>query len=93
MFYRPSESSEDIDISFDEGGGACPICKTEDGACVGNTRHSLSARFLPKKQDDFLATFIVPERVYEGTGKAKRLLYPAGAKIRVEEAKRLGIIQ
>lgn len=94
-FYDPAD-----DIEFAENvDGFCPVCGAEGNNCTGGeaSMYDSVVTFVPPKPlNDPLATFIVPERIYEetvvGTRTVRKLLYPAGAKIRPEEAKRLGLL-
>lgn len=74
----------------------CPVCGTRHGDCTGDSRYMGAINFIPKKLDDPRATFSVPKRIYENVelnGKTvRRLLYPVGARITPEEAKRLGLM-
>jgi hypothetical protein len=77
--------------------GYCIVCGMPGGNCKGEANSADQIRFIPNKSlNDPLATFSVPERIYEesydGSKKVKKLLYPKGAKIRPDEARRLGLI-
>lgn len=77
--------------------GSCIVCGAPNGSCKGESASLDQIRFIPKVSlNDPFATFIVPERIYEesfdGKKVVKKLIYPKGAKIRVDEAKRLGLI-
>lgn len=91
-FYSSSKGYEIV--PFD--GGPCAVCGAAGGNCKGDSDFHGAAQFLPPKKDDPLATFTVPERIYiEETvnGRTrKKLLYPEGARIRPEEAQRLGLM-
>lgn len=74
----------------------CPVCKHPTGDCVGDSQYHGRIEFLPKKIDDPRATFSVPRRIYQkkfvNGKKRKVLLYPIGARITFEEAKRIGLL-
>lgn len=81
-------------VEFD--GGPCPVCGESGGNCKGESEFAGSIQIAPPVKDDPFATFTVPERIYieeeSGSKTVKRLLYPQGARIRPEEAKRLGLM-
>lgn len=89
-------SGDNIEVAkFEEG--PCPVCGSSDNTCKGKHGGKGKIQFIsPRSLDDPLATFTVPERIYEetqvGSRTVKKLLYPKGAKIRPEEAKRLGLL-
>lgn len=92
-FYEEYEPYEII--SGD--GGPCPICGVSGGNCRGEADSADQIRFIPKVPlNDPFATFIVPHRIYEdvveGKKVIKKLVYAKGARIRPEEARRLGLI-
>jgi hypothetical protein len=91
-FYSAPKSVEIA--AFD--GGPCPVCGAAGGNCKGESDFEGAAQILPPKKDDPFATFTVSERVYAHVtvnGRTRRkLLYPQGARIRPEEAKRLGLM-
>lgn len=75
----------------------CPVCGAINGTCRGNGSTHSAKLIPPKPKDDPSATFTVPERIYEtkvgANGRTyKKLIYPKGARIRPQEAKRLGLI-
>ena len=97
-FYEGT--SDDYEIADFEP-GRCPVCGVEGSNCKSEHEDNYLEKgvlFTPPepKGDDPLATFIVPERIYEsrmvGSREVKRLLHPKGARIRPEEAKRLGLL-
>jgi hypothetical protein len=92
-FYEESQSYEIL--SHD--GGPCIVCGTSGGNCRGEINSVDQIRFVPKAlANDPFATFIVPERIYEeyfdGSKVVKKLIYPKGARIRPDEARRLGLL-
>ena len=98
VFYRGEEDDYEI-ADFEPG--RCPVCGVEGSNCKSEHEQEYlnkSILFAPQspREEDPLATFIVPERVYQtsivGSREVKRLLYPKGARIRPEEAKRLGFL-
>jgi hypothetical protein len=76
--------------------GKCPVCGAENGSCKGDSTLDHMIEFLPKKKDDPMATFSVPERVYTeeqvGSKLIRKLLYSPGDRITVAEAKRVGLL-
>ncbi len=73
----------------------CAVCGHPTGDCPGE--HPLTGIVEPKRNlADPLATFIVPERIYEEeivNGRTyRRLIYAVGDRIRMEEARRIGLI-
>lgn len=93
MAFFSSKKGVEI-VPFD--GGPCPVCGTSGGNCKGDSNFGGSIQIQPAKKDDPLATFIVPRRIYAhelvNGKKRSRLLYAEGARIRPEEAKRLGLL-
>lgn len=92
MFY---DLSNDIEIISDWDD--CPVCGAEHTSCTGTTSYDGVIMFAqPKPVNDPAATFIVPERIFEtktvGKRTVKTLVYSKGAKIRPEEARRLGLL-
>lgn len=93
MFY---DLSREIEVISDYGD--CPVCGSQHSSCTGNSEYDGAIMFGPPKPiNDPAATFIVPERIFEtkviGKRKAKVLLYGKGAKIRPEEARRIGLLR
>lgn len=93
MFYEPVRDVEVVS-SF---GQSCPVCGESGTNCKGETDYSGSVNFLPPRPlDDAQATYTVPHRIYVttlvGTRKVQKLLHGKGARIRPEEARRLGLL-
>ena len=97
-FYESAPDDYEI-ANFEPG--RCPVCGADGSNCKSEHEDKYLEKgilFSPQapKGEDPLATFIVPERIYEsnmvGSREVKRLLYPKGARIRPEEAKRLGLL-
>lgn len=91
-------NSDDDKIEFLENeDGPCPVCGVAGSNCKGEGNEYDGIQFLPPIiGEDPLATFTVPHRIYEetqvGSRTVKKLLHPKGARIRPEEAKRLGLL-
>jgi len=85
-------------IDFIENDGSdCPVCGAKGGNCAGEESGFHQVRFLSSlPSEDPLATFSVPERIYEevqqGSRVVRRLKYSKGARIRPAEAKTLGLL-
>lgn len=93
MFYEPQREIEIVS----SGGTACPVCGESGTNCKGESDYQGSVNFLPTRpQDDPQATYTVPRRIYTttvvGTRTVEKLLYSKGARIRPEEARRLGLL-
>lgn len=91
MFESPRKKIQVLSTDED-----CPICGASGTGCAGEKDYEGGLRiFPPHRKDDPLATFVVQERVFEevtiGKRKVRKLLYGKGARIRPEEAKRLGL--
>ena len=90
------EEYQEYEIISNDGSN-CIVCGAPGGNCRGEIDSADQIRFVPKKiTNDPFATFLVPERIYEehveGSKVVKTLVYAKGARIRPEEAKRLGLI-
>lgn len=88
-------SKKGVEIApFD--GGPCAVCGASGGNCKGDSNFGGAIQLQPHKKDDPLATFIVPRRIYAtevvNGRKRRQLLYAEGARIRPEEARRLGLL-
>lgn len=92
-FY--SERKAEQVMEFAEA-GPCIVCGDPSGNCKGDSEFAGAIQITPPAKDDPFATFTVPERVYsEETVKGRtrrKLLYAKGDRIRIEEAKRLGLL-
>lgn len=87
----------DYQITFLEAeAGPCPVCGEPNGNCRGESTYSGSVTFEPPTRENPGATFTVANRVYEEVKEhgrvVKRLLYPIGARITPDEAKRLELM-
>lgn len=92
MFYEPSRDIEVVS-SF----GDCPVCGEGGTNCKGESHYDGSVNFLPARPlNDPHATYTVPRRIYTeitvGSRVVQKLLYGKGARIRPEEARRLGLL-
>lgn len=92
-FFNEAQSYELVSAD----GESCIVCGARGTNCVGESHSSDQIRFIPNVPvDDPFATFTVPERIYVEETKGKRtvrtLLYPKGARIRPEVAKKLGLM-
>lgn len=87
----------DYQITFLEAEwGPCPVCGEKGGNCRGESTYSGSITFEPPARENPYATFTVADRIYEEVKEngrvVRRLLYPVGARITAEEAKRLELM-
>lgn len=99
MFVSSPESKQD-DILVNLVGaqpGGCPVCKHPTGDCKGDSEYHGRVTFVPQSLNNPLATFRVQKRIYQeeqvGSKTVRTLLYPVGASITIEEAKRLGLVR
>lgn len=90
-----SQSDDSISILYADR-SPCPVCGNLTGDCKGDSTYHGSIQIAPKPAKDPSATFRVPKRIYTeevvNGRKIRKLLYPKGAAITAEEAKRLGLI-
>jgi len=93
MFY--ASQPPDIEI-LSSHGEDCPICGAAGSNCAGEFDADTIVFVPTQPVNDPLATFTVAERIFSeekvGSRTVRKLLYAKGARIRPEEARRLGLL-
>ena len=93
MSFYPEPTDTEVSSLED---GPCPVCGAPNRTCAGPDCAMVVAFTPSQPHDDPLAPFFVRNSIYPefqlGICLVKKLLYPKGALIRPEEAKRLGLI-